>query len=159
MTDGQVPKKKISLTRDEQVPEGAKSALQTFLMDLPVPKKVELAARGNKEVRLILSRDGNSMVARAVITSPRLGEVDIQAYASSPLTNDEILRAIGDNREWMSKPRLLIMLVSNPRTPPPVSLKLLPRVSKRDLVQLSRNPNVSMLIRREAKRILTGTRV
>lgn len=158
MNDWLSVKKKVNLIREEEVPEGAKGALQTFLMNLPVPKKVELAARGNKEVRLILSRDASSMVARAVIASPRLGEADILTYASSPLTNEEILRAIGENREWMSNSRLLSVLVSNPRTPPPLVLKLLPRLPKNGLAQLSRNPNVSMVVRREAKRILISSR-
>lgn len=158
MTDWQSVKKRVSLILDEEVAEGAKTALQAFVSGLTVPKKIELAARGNKEVRMILSRDASSMVARAVISSPRLSEVDIQAYSSSPLTHEEILRAIGENREWTSKPRILLLIVSNPRTPPAVSLRLLPRLPKNELGNLTRNTNVSLFVRREAKRILLSSR-
>lgn len=156
---GQDARVKVSLVRDEEVSGAAKTALQAYLMNLPVPKKVELASRGNREVRMILSRDASPLVARAVIASPRLAENDVHAYAASPLTNEEILRAIGENREWMSNPRLVYVLVSNPRTPPPVALRLVPRLAKNELAQLVRNPNASAFVRREAKRVLVGGRV
>lgn len=158
MSEGPGARSKLSLVRDEELSEGSKSALQAFLLNLPVPRKVELAARGNREVRLVLSRDPSPQVARAVIASPRLSDADVLAYAASPLTNEEILRAIGENREWMARPRLPSLLVSNPRTPPAVSLRVLPRLSKYDLGALAKNPNVPAVVRREAKRILQAAR-
>jgi|GEM_PF-635965 len=153
------PRRKVSLVRDEALPEDARGALQTFLMSLSVPKKVELAARGNREVRLLLSRDGSPTVARAVIASPRLDEVDVRTYAASPLTSEEVLRAIGETREWTGNPAVLGLLLANPRTPPAVSLRLLPRLPKRDLANLARNANVPAVVRREAKRLLQAARV
>jgi hypothetical protein len=142
-----------NLTEDGPVDEKARESLQNFIGKQSIPTKVELAAKGNREVRQILSRDPNKLVARAVIESPRLSESDVLDYVSSSLTNDEVLRAIGENREWMSKVRLVMLLVSNPRTPPPVSLRFLPRLSVADLNLLHRNRNIPVLVRREAKRL------
>lgn len=152
---GEAPgKTKISLTADEALSDGARGSLQSYVGSLTVPQKVELSAKGNREVRKLLSRDTSSLVARAVITSPRLGELDVMDYAASPVTHEEILRAIGENREWVSKPKILSLLVSNPKTPPPIALRLLGRLSVNELSILQRNANASALVRREAKRLV-----
>lgn len=149
---------KVSLTEDQPLDEAVKGSLQTYISGLIVPQKVELAAKGNAEVRSILSRDPNRMVARAVISSPKLSETDVMAYASSSQTNDEVLRAIAENRQWMSKRQLMTALVSNPRTPPQVSLRFLGTFSVSELNILSRNRNISPVVRREVKRILIAKR-
>ncbi|HEY5995963.1 MAG TPA: hypothetical protein VIU29_03035 [Candidatus Deferrimicrobiaceae bacterium] len=154
MMDGDAVKTKISLTQDESLSDAARGSLQNFVASLTVPQKVELSAKGNREVRKLLSRDPSSLVARAIITSPRLAELDIMDYAASPVTHEEILRAIGENREWMSNPKILSLIVANPKTPPPVALRLMGRLSVNELGVLQRNANASALVRREAKRLV-----
>ncbi len=151
--EGETRKIKVSLTEDQPVEEGIRGSLQIFISDLAVPQKVELASKGNREVRQILSRDPNKMVARAVILSPRLSVNDVTAYASSPLTNEEVLREIGENKEWMSNPILLKAIVSNPRSPVPVAMRHLVHLPPAELNLLSRNRNIHAVIRREAKRL------
>lgn len=151
MSDG-VRKVRVSLTEDQTVGEDIRVSLQSYLSTLTVPQKVELAAKGNKEVRLILSRDPSSLVARAVANSPRISESDIIAYAGSALTNEEILRAIAENREWSKNIRVKLILVSNPRTPPAIAMRFLGHLPVSDLNVLARNRNVPSALRREAKR-------
>jgi hypothetical protein len=151
--EGETRKIKVSLTEDQPVEEGIRGSLQNFISGLAVPQKVELASKGNREVRQILSRDPNKMVARAVILSPRLSVNDVTAYASSPLTNEEILREIGENKEWMSNPILVKAIVSNPRTPVPVAMRHIVHLSPFEQNLLSRNRNIHAVIRREAKRL------
>ena len=153
-----VRKVKVSLTEDQPIGEAVRGSLQTFLSGLPVPQKVELATRGNREVRTLLSRDPSSLVARAVMASPRLANADVLAYASSSLTNEEILRIIGESPEWTRHPRVKLLLVSNPRTPAPVSLRFLGPLPYSELVLLSRNRGVSPLIRSEARKRAMRTR-
>ncbi len=145
-------KVRVSLTEDQPVNEDIRNNLQAFLAKLSVPQKVELAAKGNREVRSLLSRDPSSMVARAVINSPRLAELDVLAYAGSPLTNDEILRAIAENKTWTRNPRVLVFIVSNPRTPPALAVRFLGHLPVGELNLLARNRNVSIVVRNEAKR-------
>ena len=151
--EGEPRRIKVSLTEDQPVDEGVRGSLQNFISGLAVPQKVELASKGNREVRQILSRDPNKMVARAVILSPRLSVNDVAAYASSPLTNEEILRGIGENKEWMSNPALVKAIVANPRTPVPVAMRHLVHLSHVEQNLLSRNRNIHAVIRREAKRL------
>ncbi len=145
-------KVRVSLTEDQPVGDAVRGSLQSYITKLTVPLKVELAGKGNKEVRQILSRDPSSMVARAVVNSPRISESDVVAYAGSAQTNDEVLRAIAENREWSKNLRVKVLLVSNPRTPPAVAMRFLGHLPIGDLKILSRNRNISLIIRREAKR-------
>ncbi len=147
-------KTKISLTEDQALSDAARGSLHSYVGSLTVPQKVELTAKGNREVRKLLSRDTSSLVARGVIQSPRLSELDVMDYAASAVTHEEILRAIGENREWMSNSKILSLLVANPKTPPPVAMRLLGRLSVNELSMLHRNANASPLVRREAKRLV-----
>ena len=149
---GAPAKVRVSLTDDQAVTEDIRNSLQAFLAKLTVPQKVELAAKGNREVRSLLSRDPSSMVARAVIASPRLSDLDVQAYAASPLTNEDILRAIADDKTLTRNPRVLVLIVSNPRTPTAIAVKLMGRLPVGELNILTRNRNVSVVVRNEAKR-------
>jgi hypothetical protein len=150
---------KVSLVDDQDgLDEGTKGNLQAYVQSLNVPQKVQLAAKGNKEVRKILSQDTNPMVARAVIGSPRLSDADVLAYASSPLTNDEILRSIAANRSWMTDKQLSGALVGNPRTPPPISIRLLRGLVPNELALVVKNRSVSPIVRREAQKLLIERR-
>jgi hypothetical protein len=148
----EVRKVRVSLTKDQPVGDDVRMSLQSYISTLSVPQKMELAAKGNREVRLILSRDASSMVARAVANSPLTSESDVVAYAGSALTNEDILRAIAESREWSKSIRVKSLLVSNPRTPPAVAMRFLGLLPVAELNQLARNRNISMIIRREARR-------
>lgn len=143
---------RVSLTEDQPVNEDIRNSLQAFLAKLSVPQKVELAAKGNREVRSLLARDPSSMVARAVLNSPRLSELDVMAYAASPLTNDEILRGITESKNWARNPRVISLIVSNPRTPPAIAVRFLGHLSVNELRILSQNRNIPVVVRNEAKR-------
>jgi hypothetical protein len=153
-----VRKIRISLTDDHPVDEGVRGSLQSYIAGLTVPQKVGLTMKGNKEVRLILSRDPSSLVARAVVNSPRISESDVIAYAGSSLTSEDVLRAIADNREWAKNVRVKLLLVTNPRTPPAVAMRFLCHLPLSDLGILSRNRNIPTIVRREAKKLLVQKR-
>jgi hypothetical protein len=151
--EGEGLENKISLTEDQPVDEKVRQSMQLYISGLAVPKKVELAIKGNREARQILSRDPNKMVARAVFGSPRLSATDVMEYVHSPLTNEDLLREIGLHKEWISNPLVLKAIVSNPRTPVAVAVRHLTRLTISDLNLLTKNRNVHALVRREAKRL------
>jgi hypothetical protein len=153
-----VRKIRVSLTDDHPVDEEVRGSIQSYIAGLTVPQKVSLTAKGNKEVRMILSRDPSSLVARAVVNSPRISESDVIAYTGSSLTSEEVLRGIADNREWAKSGRVKLLLVSNPRTPPAIAMRFLGHLPLSDLGILSRNRNIPTIVRREAKRQLIQKR-
>lgn len=151
-------KVKVSLTEDRPIPEAAHGSLQRYLSELPVPKRVELAARGNREVRKILSRDPNHLVARAVANSPRLSERDVLEYAGSSLTHEDVLRMVGESREWSKNRRVKVLLVSNPKTPTSLAIRFLGHLSVPELSLLAANKNIPAAVAREAKRRVIAAR-
>ena len=138
----------------EPVDDESGSSLEAQISMMTVPQKVELASKGNRDVRRILSRDASSMVARAVIISPQLSEEDIIAYASSSQTNEDILRAIAGNRLWTANRQVVAALVQNPRTPPPAAIRFLRGFAVNELRILMNNRSVNVVVRQEAKRLL-----
>jgi hypothetical protein len=132
----------------------AHGSVESQIAAMSVPEKVELAVKGNREERKILSRDPSSIVARAVIGSPRLSDEDVVAYAASSQTNEEILRAIADNRQWTANRQIVAAIVQNPRTPPPSAIRFLRSFATNELRVLANNRGVGLAVRQEAKRLL-----
>ena len=142
------------LTEERPIGEEERISIATQVARLSVPGKVELAVKGNREVRRILSRDSSSMVARAVIASPKLSEDDIVSYAASSLTHEDVLRFIADSRQWTANRQVVSALVLNPRTPPPAAIRFLKSYQTIELRILSQNRSLSAAVRQEAKRLL-----
>lgn len=144
----------VHLTEDKPIGEEGRRSLQAYIAGLTVPMKVELAAKGNREVRGILSRDTSPMVARALMQSPRLSEQDVLAYVASTQTHEEILRAIADSRQWTANRQVVSALVQNPRTPPPAAIRFLRSFQTSELRILMQNRGLSVVVRTEARRLL-----
>ena len=149
-----VPPVAPNLTEERPIGEEERISIATQVARLTVPGKVELAVKGNREVRRILSRDASSMVARAVIASPKLTEDDIVSYAASSLTHEEVLRFIADSRQWTASRQVVTALVLNPRTPPPAAIRFLKSYQTSELRSLTQNRSLSAAVRQEARRLL-----
>jgi hypothetical protein len=143
-----------ALTEDRPVGEEARRSLESYIAGLSVPQKIELASRGNREVRKILARDGSSVVARAVVNSPKISEEDVLLYASSAQSNDDLLRAVAENRQWTANRLIVAALVQNPRTPPPTAVRFLKTFQASELKNIVQNRGLSAVIRAEARRLL-----
>jgi len=121
---------------------------------MSVVEKVKAALTGSKEERMILIRDSNKLVARAVMQSPKLTENEVESYAPMKDVCEEALRVITLNRKFMKLYVVVRALVNNPRTPIDVGLHLLPRINDFDLKRLAFNRNVSDIIRHTADKII-----
>jgi hypothetical protein len=110
-------------------------------------EKVKAALSGNQEERLILIRDSNKIVARAVLQSPKLSDMEIENIASMKNVTEEVLRLIAINRKFMKGYAVIRSLVNNPRTPIDVSLPILNRLNERDLKGLTINKNIAEVVR------------
>ena len=142
------------LTVERPIGEEERNSIASQVARLSVPGKVELAVKGNREVRRILSRDASSMVARAVIGSPNLTEDDVVSYAASSLTHEDVLRFIADSRQWTTNRQVVNALVLNPRTPPPAAIRFLKSYQTSELRALTQNRSLSAAVRQEARRLL-----
>ena len=121
---------------------------------MPAAEKIKTALTGNQEERLILVRDANKLVARAVLQSPKLTSHEIEAIATMKNVTEEVLRLIAMNRKFMKTYAVVRSLVNNPRVPIDVGVPLLSRVNDRDLKWLALNRNVADVIRRLAEKMV-----
>lgn len=119
-------------------------------------EKLITALKGSREERTILIRDPNRIVSIAVLGSPRVTEAEIESFAAMKNVSDEILRTIGNHREWVKKYSVVNNLVHNPRTPMGIALTLVPRLNPRDLKGLAVDRNVPETVRKHALKFVKG---
>ncbi|MGE5850770.1 MAG: hypothetical protein ACM362_11625 [Candidatus Methylomirabilota bacterium] len=142
-------------TAKKREAEGGKKSLLLRIKDLPAGQKLTLAKKGNKDVRMILIKDANEMVALEVAASPRITDGEILAIAMMRDISDKVLRYIATNRKYRQNQQIVVALVNNPRTPVGITLGLgLSQLSDRELTDLSKNRNVPGAVSRAAKQIL-----
>lgn len=123
------------------------------ILTMSVPAKIELALKGNKEARGLLIRDSNKVVQEAVLDSPKLTDVEIDGIVRMRNLPEDLFRKIERNHEWMKRYSVLKGFLANPKVPPGISLKYLPRLTDMDLKLLAKDRNVSELLRREARKV------
>jgi hypothetical protein len=140
---------------DTPVQEKISESLYGQIMQMSVSEKVKLATIGNREARNILIKDTNRIILSAVINSPKLSEDDVLMYASNRSLADEVIKLIALKKEFLQNYKIKLALVTNPKTPAAISLKLLNYVMEKDLRSISKNRNVNPLISRQAIRVLS----
>jgi len=133
-------------------PDSREAALFQRIAAMSVPQKVRLARMGTREARALLIRDTNRQVALSVLESPKLSDAEIESYAAMRNVSDDVLRQIGSTRELIKHYGVAQTLVRNPKTPPMISQRLLPRLTTKDLSLLARDRGIPDFVRRSAAR-------
>lgn len=127
------------------------------IMLMTVKDRIKLGMKGDREARSILIRDGNKVVATAVVHNPRITDKEVESIAAMRTVSEDVLRTIATKRAWARVYPIIHNLARNPRTPLPTAIQILTRLHTRDLQSLSQNRNVPESVRRQAYR-LTQTR-
>jgi hypothetical protein len=140
-------------TSDPQVEEQVKKqGLSTYgrILKMSVRDKVLCAIRGTREERGILINSRSRLVMRAVLSSPKLTEQEIEKFAASKAVSEDVIRVISENPKWVRQYPIVLALVQNPKAPIRKSLQLLSRLSSKDLNRVARDRNVNPVVRRQA---------
>ena len=122
------------------------------LSTLTVMQRIKLAMKGTREQRGQLVRDSNKLVSMAVLSSPKITEPEIEAYAKMANLAEDVLRVIGTNRSWTKNYNVIAGLARNPKTPPAISMTFLQRLSEKDLKMLTTDRNAPEAVRLAAKK-------
>ena len=125
---------------------------------LPIAERLKLATKGTREQRSQLIRDSNRIVATAVLTSPKLTESEVEAFAKMGNVSEDVLRIIGTNRGWLKNYGIVLAVTKNPKTPPAISMQLMHRLTEKDIKMLTTDRNVPEALRLGARRVLTKTK-
>jgi hypothetical protein len=143
------------LTEEERQETEKVSAVQKIYR-MNTAEKVITALKGTREERSILIRDPNRLVAKGVLGSPKLTEAEVESFSGMKNVSDEVLRTIGNHREWTKRYTVINNLVHNPRTPMGVALTLVPRLNLRDIKGLAVDRNVPEAVRKHAQKFAKG---
>jgi hypothetical protein len=141
------------LTEEERNEAERVSTVQKIYR-LTTSEKIITALKGSREERSVLVRDPNRLVSSAVLGSPRMTDGEVEAFAGMRNVSDEVLRQIGNNREWTKRYGVVANLVKNARTPLATSLGLVRRLNPRDMKAVAVDRNVPEVIRREAQKFI-----
>ena len=144
-----------AVARTERPREIRVQNIQQKIQSLTVSERLHLAMRGGREVRGILIKDTNKEVMLAVLDNQKITDTEIEMIARSRSVSDEALRRISKNREWLKNYAIVFALVTNPKTPPGISVGLVGNLKTKDLVILEKNKNVPDVVRSATKRLLT----
>jgi len=140
--------------RDDELTKADRETLIQKIGRMSAVEKIKAALTGNLETRMILVRDPNKIVARAVLQSPKLSETEVENYAAAKNVSEEVLRLIAMNRKFMKAYVVTRALINNPRAPIDITLPLVIRLNERDLKGLTFNRNVPDVIRAMAMKII-----
>ncbi|HVQ31074.1 MAG TPA: hypothetical protein VMV21_15890 [Vicinamibacteria bacterium] len=143
------------LSDDERKETEKVSAVQK-LYRLNTAEKTITALKGNREERAILIRDPNRIVAAAVLSSPKVTDGEIEAFAAMKNVSDQVLRTIGQDKEMTKKYNVIASLVKNPRTPIGMAMGFIPRLTSRDMKSVAVDKNVPEAIRKTAQKFIKG---
>lgn len=125
-----------------------------LLQQMAISEKIKTALTGDKEWRSLLIKDSNKLVSGAVVKNPRITEPEILAIAKSAIQNDDILRVICANKEWVKNYPIRKALIENHKTPLPIALRFICFLHEKDLAALAKNKNVSSVLVNQARRLL-----
>ncbi len=139
-------------TIEEPIAEDSRDSAVLKVAKMGFTERLKAAMKGSREMRAILIRDPNKLIATSVLSSPKVGEQEVESFARMASVSEDVLRIIGANRQWMRNYGIVVGLTRNPKTPLAMSMNLMARLTERDLTMLSTDRNVPDPLRIAARR-------
>jgi hypothetical protein len=141
---------------EESPPEEDKEFLSKYKMSqiMGISEKIKMALSGDKEWRSLLVKDANKLVSAGVIKNPRITDGEILSLVKSGIQNDEIMRLICANKEWIKNYSIRKALIENNRTPIQNAMKYLDTMTEKDLASFAKSKNISSVISTLARRLV-----
>jgi hypothetical protein len=136
----------------EQAENETSESITERLAKMGFSERLKAAVKGSREMRAILVRDPNKMIAAAVLSSPKLTEPEVESIARMANVSEDVLRSIASNRSWTKNYSVVVGLTKNPKTPLAMSMNLMQRLTDRDVGQLAVDRNVPEPLRVAARK-------
>ena len=135
-----------------QEPETSK-ALGLQIREMSIPQRIKLAMFGNQTARAILLRDSNRLIPFFVLENPRLTDNEIFEISKNTQVDENILRAVGNNMQWMKSYAVKYALVSNPKAPIDVTIRWLKFIKDKDLTRLAKSKGIPHVVANQARKL------
>lgn len=143
-----------NLTRHELIDEVNPDDHNIYQMiqGLSMGGKIKLALTGNKSARDLLIKDANKVISISVLKNPRITEEEVIRLTQTKGTSEDLLRQVARNKEWLKSYHVKTGLVTNPKTPLAISVKLLDHLYDNDLQKLAKSKNIPSVLASSARR-------
>ena len=127
------------------------------LARLTLGHKKALARRpGDPDLLARLAAEAEPAIVRELLRNPRLTEELVVRIAARRPCRPETLRCLQDDRRWRTRPAVARAIAHNPYAEPSLVVKLLPRLSPRELSDLAGDGALHWLVRALASRLAPG---
>ena len=121
---------------------------------LSLGEKIALARRAPRGLIECLIKSHEARVLRGLLGNTRMVELEAVRVAASACESADLYHYIAGHPRWGGRRAVRLALLSNPRTPVPVALQLVERLSLSDLRQLIKDDKVPTIVRVGADRRL-----
>jgi hypothetical protein len=132
----------------------AENHLVERLAKLELGEKISLARSAPSRVISVLIAEAQPRVVEALLTNPRLREMEVLMVAENSKAPPETLRVIARSERWASRYPVKLALVKNPRTPVHTALGLLSSLPRQVVAKLMDWPDLPRVVYLGAERIL-----
>jgi len=143
---------------EEKDEKGERLSATQQLAKMTFPQRLKAAVKGTREMRAILIRDPNKMICSSVLSSPKVAEAEVAAFAKMQNVSEDVLRIIGANRAWTKNYNIILALTKNPKTPVGLTLNFLNRLTNKDVSMIAVDRNVSEALRIAARKKAAAAR-
>lgn len=121
--------------------------LSMAIVDMKKSEKLRLAMIGNRTARTLLVRDRDKQVAMAAVSSPQMTVAEAAEIAKSKQVSEEILRFVGNKKEFVKSAEVKHNLCFNSKCPVGISLKFMGHLRADELRRLANSRNVPGQVR------------
>lgn len=150
-----LPGTSTGVVQSGEAPEKpGEDSLLKQIKEMTIPQKIKLALFGNQSARTILLRDSNRIIPMFVLDNPKITDNEIVEISKNNQLDEQILRSIGNNLQWMKSYQIKFNLVCNAKTPLDISLRWLKFIKDKDLRQLARSKSVPQVIASQARKMV-----
>jgi hypothetical protein len=119
-------------------------------------EKIQKALHGNRDERNAILRDRDRTLHPFVLKNPQLNADDVVAIAKNAQVTPELLKQIGDRKDWFQRPSIALALARNPKTPPELAVRALEQLNVDTLRQIAKGTGVLPHVAAAARRKLLG---
>jgi hypothetical protein len=121
---------------------------------MPYAEKIILATKADRSERGVLIQDNDPQILFYLIKNPRITTEEVLRIARMTSISAAVADQIAKTTQWSSNQEIRSAIVSNPRTPTPLALKLLPTLPEPEIRHIAKSTGVSQALKQAALRIV-----
>jgi hypothetical protein len=118
--------------------------------------KIQQALHGTRDERNAILRDRDRTLHAFVLKNPQLNADDVVTIAKNAQLAPDLLKQIGERREWFQRPAIALALARNPKTPPELAVRALEHIPVEAVRQMAKGVGVLPHVTQAARKKLLG---